>query len=375
MNIAIYVPWIYQKGGIERVLINYCKNSKHKITIFTNNFQKENTFDEFRELNIVELSKVTLERNYFDLIKMSLKIMNQKINLDNFDKLVVFSSGFGEFITIKNNSKPIICYCCTPLKIIHDKETKNEFLKNNLIKKAVFFGFNKIYKLYEKKAWSNFEKCIAISNETKDRIIKAKLINKNKIKVITPGVNIQKASDKIKFEKYFFVPGRFIWHKNFELAINGFKEFSKENKDFKLIIAGGLDKKNKSYFNKLKKMSENEDIRFIISPTDKQMFKLYNNCYAVLFTAINEDFGIVPIEGMTFSKPIISVNEGGPKETIIHNKTGFLLNKNPKEFSKKMIELSNNLNLTKKIGKNAFIHSKEYDWKKIVKKLDKEISE
>ena len=39
-----------------------------------------------------------------------------------------------------------------------------------------------------------------------------------------------------------------------------------------------------------------------------------------------EGFGMIQVEAMACGKPVISINNGGPAETIIHNKTGFLAN-------------------------------------------------
>ncbi len=38
-----------------------------------------------------------------------------------------------------------------------------------------------------------------------------------------------------------------------------------------------------------------------------------------------EGFGMIQLEAMACGKPVISINVGGPKDTIIHNKTGFLV--------------------------------------------------
>ena len=34
---------------------------------------------------------------------------------------------------------------------------------------------------------------------------------------------------------------------------------------------------------------------------------------------------MIQLEAQACAKPVISINEGGPKDTIIHNKTGFLV--------------------------------------------------
>ena len=41
---------------------------------------------------------------------------------------------------------------------------------------------------------------------------------------------------------------------------------------------------------------------------------------------MREHFGIVPLEAMGLGTPVIAVNNGGPTETIVHDKTGFLCN-------------------------------------------------
>src|SRR3989338_9328341 len=38
-----------------------------------------------------------------------------------------------------------------------------------------------------------------------------------------------------------------------------------------------------------------------------------------------EGFGMIQVEAMACGKPVISINVGGPRDTIIHEKTGFLV--------------------------------------------------
>lgn len=37
-----------------------------------------------------------------------------------------------------------------------------------------------------------------------------------------------------------------------------------------------------------------------------------------------EGFGMIQLEAMACGKPVVSINVGGPKDTIVHGKTGFL---------------------------------------------------
>ena len=96
---------------------------------------------------------------------------------------------------------------------------------------------------------------------------------------------------------------------------------------------------------------------------------LYKNCTALLFTPLNEDFGMVPIEAMAFGKPVIAVDQGGPKETIVHDITGYLVSPIPNEFYKSMLELTENEGRRKEMGHAAYEHCQKYDWSYYIDRL------
>ncbi len=54
------------------------------------------------------------------------------------------------------------------------------------------------------------------------------------------------------------------------------------------------------------------------------MADVLNACDIYAAPSRIEGFGMIQIEAMACGKPVISINAGGPAETIIHNKTGFL---------------------------------------------------
>lgn len=44
----------------------------------------------------------------------------------------------------------------------------------------------------------------------------------------------------------------------------------------------------------------------------------------LLYTPVNEHFGIVPVEAMRAGLPVLACNTGGPLETIVEGETGWL---------------------------------------------------
>ena len=54
------------------------------------------------------------------------------------------------------------------------------------------------------------------------------------------------------------------------------------------------------------------------------MAKVINACDIYAAPSRIEGYGMIQVEAMACGKPVISINAGGPSETIIHGKTGFL---------------------------------------------------
>jgi len=376
MKIALYYPWVYLTSGAERTILEITTRSRHKWTIFTHRFDRHQTFPELSKINLVELlPKASVKRTFSEVIKTSINIAKQKLDLRNFDVLVVLCEGVGDFIMFRNNSIPVVCICLTPLRPVFDEYYKKKYLegKGRYVKiKLQIFGT--MFKIIDKLLWKNYQHIFCISNEVKNRILKGRLTKEDKLEVVYPGIDYNLLKPTWQYEKFFLIPGRIMWTKNIELGIKAFKLFIDQNpifQDFRLIIAGIVDEKSKPYFKMLQTLTENDErIEFKVHLSDRELFSLYQRCYSVLFTAFNEDWGIVPLEGMAFGKPIIAVNRGGPRESIINNYNGFLVEPTPKSFSDVMSKLAGNFKLVLKMGKAARAHVAKYDWNNFVKKID-----
>lgn len=56
--------------------------------------------------------------------------------------------------------------------------------------------------------------------------------------------------------------------------------------------------------------------------SETELLDLYSRCRGFICTAMDEDFGMTPVEAMASGKPVVAVNEGGFKETVVDGKTG-----------------------------------------------------
>jgi len=189
-----------------------------------------------------------------------------------------------------------------------------------------------------------------------------------------------------KKEKVILSVGRFFPHlhsKNQEKIIETFKLLKLSNsffKDYKLILAGGLKKEDKNYFNQLKSITKDSSILFKPNVSLDELYKLYElSTYFWHFTGYGVDeethpeqvehFGIAPLEAIASGCIIFCHNSGGPREIINNNETGFLFN-TEKELINKMEILEKDKNLKARIITiGAKFVKKNYNYEAFTKKV------
>jgi glycosyltransferase involved in cell wall biosynthesis len=84
--------------------------------------------------------------------------------------------------------------------------------------------------------------------------------------------------------------------------------------------------------------------------TDNELVDLLSNALCLIYTSQLEPFGFAPLEANACGTPVIALQEGGVKETIIPSKNGFLSDRNPKNLAKYLDKLSENSDLRKDMG-------------------------
>merc|ERR1719312_2236968 len=139
----------------------------------------------------------------------------------------------------------------------------------------------------------------------------------------------------------FLSINRFERKKNIGLAIRSLARLG--NLRARLVLAGGYDNRvteNVEHFKELVNLAQEhgvlDKIVFLKSPSDQEKVWLLKNCSCLIYTPAGEHFGIVPLESMYCQTPVLAVNSGGPRETVVHQQTGWLCEGDPDQFSKVM---------------------------------------
>jgi len=157
--------------------------------------------------------------------------------------------------------------------------------------------------------------------------------------------------------RFFFYPARFSPNKQQDFALDAFAIFKrltgKQGERYRLVLAGPLtkDKAYHAYFESLRRKAKAVgNVELLVNITDEKLRDLFGRCTAGLYPPLHEDYGLVPLEAMASGKPIIALDEGGPRHTVVKGKTGYLV-KTPKEMAERMLEIADNPSFAQAMGK------------------------
>lgn len=176
-----------------------------------------------------------------------------------------------------------------------------------------------IYALIEKILSMPTDKIINISNYEQNQAIKYGL-NKNKMLMVYNGVedklnksnlNLNWDDDKINL---LFV-GRLDRQKGLDLFLDVYEKMNLKNMHLYVIGTSVLD-------NNLPKNTEY--VTYLGWVDSKDIDEYYQACDAVIMPSRWEGFGLVAIEAMRNSKPIIASNAGALPELIQNNINGYI---------------------------------------------------
>lgn len=255
-------------------------------------------------------------------IKSSL--LFRKAHFPGFDKYVL--SGFWSLYAAYNN-KPSISYCYTPRRDFYDLKRFNIARQTNLAKKAVAWSWTTVHSHFDRNAIRQVSKILTLSRTVQKRIA---LYYDRESTVIYPPVPTHRYYTK-EFGDFWLSVNRLYPEKRVDLQIKAFRNLPDEN----LLIVGGYSKRDKglmAYHKLFEDLPSNVKIVGMIP--EKRLLELYATCKGVVYTPINEDFGLVPVEAQASGKAVVGVNEGALRETIIDGHTGFLVAAQPESLTK-----------------------------------------
>ena len=372
MRVALYHPWIYVKSGLERTILGIWTPLASSVDLYTSHYDRDGTYPELRDFGIIELERVSVRRAYAPVLKVAWNIATTKLDPAGHDALVISCEGMGDLMVVRNAARPIVCLCFTPLRAAFDPEYRVRARRRAGALWPLAVALEGGFRVIDRLCWRRYSAVVAISETVRRRIADGALFRANDITVLYPGVDTARLAWSAVSERYVLIAGRIMWTKNIELGIEAFALARAQlGPDFRLVIAGMVDAKSRPYAEELmRRAAEIGGVQFVVDPSDAELRALYERCTAVLFTAFNEDWGIVPLEAMAAGKPVVAVNRGGPSETVLNGETGYLEPDIPAAFAHRIIELAADPALCRRLGLAGAERARQFNWDAFVAGLD-----
>lgn len=200
--------------------------------------------------------------------------------------------------------------------------------------------------------------------------------------------NAQSATRILSPSKFTIKQIKKAYYKDAVLVYGGvdFKIFKKTKKsENKLLFMGGKTDQDgyplaKSIVEKLGGKLELTQLDFPKGKArinnDRIVSEQYSKAFVTLCLDYAEPFGLKAIESMACETPVLAVNDGGYRESILDGKTGYLLPRDADIFTKKIQYLLKKPLFRRKMGTCGRNHVMEnYTWQKHGENLEKTLTD
>lgn len=237
----------------------------------------------------------------------------ERFDLSPYD-VVISSSGWYICRGIKVSKPAVhICYIHHPPRNLYGYATGSLYKKHWMVR-AYATVINFFMRQYDYRTAQSVDYFVANSQEVARRV--EKFYRRDSI-VIYPPVTVHRSQivDHRKKEGYYLSVGRLMWAKRIDLIIEAANTLRVPLK----IVGKGPEE---VYLRSI----AGPTVEFLGSVSDQDLAQLYRGARATVFAALDEDFGIVPVESQAAGTPVIALGQGGVLETVVDGKTGVLFN-------------------------------------------------
>ncbi len=337
MKIALVHDWLNNVGGAERVLIELHKIFP-KAPVYALFYNKKfvGKFLPKAEIRTSSLQKIPFVTKLYRYLFFLMPSAIESFDLSDFDVVISSSVIFSKGLVLKPKTRHI-CYCYSPTRFLWDRHSEYE-------NRGIFATLSRhLLRVWDRQASDRVDEFVAISKNVQSRI---KKYYGKESRVIYPPINIlsdttmlaslildrpatvsedfnhlppqgrtmpndfKTRSTNIVASSYYLIISRLFPHKNIDIAIDAFNKLG-----FRLVVIGDGPEKNN-----LKQVA-GKNVEILGYRNDEEVRGYYRNCKAFIMPQ-EEDFGLTPVEAMSFGKPVLALRKGGALETVVEGTTG-----------------------------------------------------
>ncbi|BDX07680.1 glycosyltransferase [Planctobacterium marinum] len=312
VSTAVMYDFLQVKGGAEAVTLDLCKHFSNMdlITGWVNKTCFESL--PIEPSRVTELTTSTAIPGW-QTIKCAQTFLKSCPDLSRYES-VIYSGSNAPLAILNTKAKKNIYYCHTPPRFVYD--LRDYYLESIPVwqRPALKMLIDWFRPKYE-QSLERMDVILCNSKNVQQRL--HKFLNVE-AEVVYPPVNVARFKH-LSDGDYFLSTARLEPYKRVETIVRAFMAIP----DKKLVVTSGGSQEG--FLRNLAKDYSN--ISFTGWVTEQELARLVGDCLATIYIPKDEDFGMSPVESMGAGKPVIGVNEGGIRETVIDGMTGWLLDK------------------------------------------------
>lgn len=230
-----------------------------------------------------------------------------------------------------------------------------------------FKGINDKTLKYKKETIFKANHIIAISENTKEDLIKLYGVPKDRINVICLGNPLENAvPSRIENlpNKYLLFVGNRSGYKNFNFFVKSIVPILRDDKNLFLTCAGGgeFSAQETALFSELKITNKVKHINF---RDDNELAYIYQHALVYILPSLYEGFGITALEAFSMGCPVVASKTSSIPE-VCGKAVEYVNPKDSVSIEKGVNEVVNHNKLRQNLVNLGFAQAKGFSWKKTV---------
>jgi len=381
-------------GGAKRSLYEETRGlaTRHTIDVFTLS-TADQEFADLRPLvadhKVIDFRPLGMLKSPFGRLNPGIRMANL-LRIDNlnreiasiidsggYDVLYVNPCQFENCPSILRYVKkvPTVFFCHEPLRLLYEEMPFRPYDQPESTRRRLLNKVDPLPKLFRRR----LQKIDQRNMSSADLVLVNSLFTKEAVqriyqvhaRVNYKGVDTElfrpRGTDK---DQMILSVGSLTPLKAFDFIILALARIPK-NERLKLVIASNFQNPpEREYLGHLAEVNEVE-LELLGNISDQRLVELFNRALITVYTPIREPLGLVPLESLACGTPVITMNEGGTRETVIHGKTGLLIDRDLDQFAAAVRELIGNPSMAASLGRagREDVESR-WTWKRSVMGLE-----
>jgi glycosyltransferase involved in cell wall biosynthesis len=260
-----------------------------------------------RSVTTSGLQRLGVGQHHFRALLPLFPTAVRRFDLSGFDCVVSSSSAFAHGVRPPAGATHV-CYCYSPFRYAWHERARALAEVPAVLRPALSLALLR-HRAFDRRALATVDQLLATGAIARERI---RRFWGRDAPVLHPPVEVERFSIGEPGEHLLFV-GELVRHKRPEVAIEA---AIAAGRPIKIVGAGPeLDRLRSRY---------GTQAEFLGRVSDEQLASLYAGAAALVVPNV-EEFGIAAVEAQASGRPVVAIDAGGARETVVNERTGLLV--------------------------------------------------